>query len=99
MCRIGKKEEVYHCHTCSCDFPIEGRDQHQCTRNGLKTNCPICMENLFHSRKVSVRLNNCGHYIHRECLNNYVKISQANKCPLCSKSLVVPPPEYIEMIE
>ena len=42
-------------------------------------------KNVFLCRKISI-LQNCGHYIHCECLENYIKSNNYN-CPICRKSL------------
>lgn len=85
ICRMGKKEEYFHCHNCNGCFHKESKVEHDkiCRGGLLKSNCPICIENLSDTCKQVVILI-CSHAIHEECLNEF---ASKNKpvCPLCNK--------------
>lgn len=83
MCRIGKKEENYHCDKCQICYNILHKDTHKCIDNVADKNCPICLEYLKTSTKRQIPLN-CGHWIHEECYNNYLKSTKSNLCPICN---------------
>ncbi len=64
----------------------------------LDTDCPICLENLFHSLKTSLALN-CGHYVHYHCIVEYLNKARINKCPLCFKNIVEETEDYLKEMD
>ena len=81
ICRVGKKEEYEHCDICGiCVF----KKDHKCKIKDIKSDCPICLEPIFDSIK-SASFLDCGHVMHQECLNEYLKTNY--KCPLCNVSI------------
>eukprot|EP00501_MAST-03F_sp_TOSAG23-6_P001924 GSMAST32.ASY1.ANO1.2004.1 assembled CDS len=83
ICRVGGRENYEHCVKCGTCFTTDG--EHNCIENAMLSNCPICMDELFYSRK-EVASMRCGHGIHKDCLEKLLETTY--KCPLCSKSLV-----------
>ena len=81
ICRKGDK--LYHCDICDMCWPNE---THPCNNksNSRLDKCPICLDILFTSTK-SATILKCGHQMHADCLNNYVKTNY--NCPICKKSL------------
>lgn len=51
MCRIGSKENLYHCDKCDVCLPICNKDSHKCIGSVKDFNCPICLENIKISTK------------------------------------------------
>lgn len=96
ICRLGQKGDYFHCDKCKACFN-KNMANHKCSEDTLNQNCPICLENLFYSRKPSTVLECCNNWIHCHCFNKYVKTS--SNCPLCSKSLVKMPKETIEKFD
>jgi RING finger/CHY zinc finger protein 1 len=66
ICRRGKKEDYAHCHTCKCCLHRDANQRHACLENVLGSNCPICLEGLFHSTDNACFLR-CGHPVHGRC--------------------------------
>lgn len=62
---------------------ISTASEHKCIERSIDCNCPICGDYMFDSIK-SVVFMQCGHSIHRVCLEEHRKTSY--KCPICSKS-------------
>jgi len=99
ICRVGSPDDYFHCDTCNGDFPLIGKDSHQCTNSGLSNNCPICFHNMFDSRKPSQRLELCGHFIHSKCLKGYLTSTGVNRCPICSKNIFEENEEFNKVID
>lgn len=84
ICRVGGRQNFFHCDTCNCCYAVMMRDSHRCIENSMHSNCPVCFEYLFDSiRPISVMP--CGHTIHQECLRLLVDHSTYH-CPVCFKS-------------
>lgn len=99
ICRIGQREETFHCQICNCCLSLLMKDNHKCRADNMQMNCPICMENLFNSRKTASILK-CGHSIHSNCLKTYITTSTSGyKCPLCSASIIKMSAADIEAID
>ena len=48
--------------------------------------CTICRETIK-SKEHKIRLDTCGHYFHKKCLNKYLKNSLTNfSCPNCKNN-------------
>lgn len=87
ICRVGQGLgiDVFHCDTCAICLNLTMQDNHRCIEQAARSNCPICLEDLFLSQKPTVFMP-CGHPIHRECFNEYSK--RYYRCPICSKSIL-----------
>ena len=96
MCRKGKKENYFHCNKCNICLSIHLKDTHVCINNSLQNDCSICGDDLFTST-TSVSILKCGHSIHTECLNEYIK-NNNYQCMLCKKS-VMDMTEYWKQID
>lgn len=89
LCRIldGK---AFHCDICNCCYNKHSIHTHKCRKNKMETNCPICLESFFHSRKLHMDLE-CGHLIHVDCFFNYANTGEfllgIVKCPMCNKTI------------
>lgn len=86
ICRVGIKEQVKHCDKCNLCIKKRYFNQHICSHDNKNTDCPICLEPAWEGQKLTTTLK-CGHIIHHDCLNQYVKNSINYKCPLCNKSM------------
>lgn len=84
LCRQGGVNNFEHCDNCgicfekgehNCKIKIDGQDR-----------CPVCCIQLFDS-VIRCRKMRCGHWIHVECFEKYIEYN--NKCPICSKSIIV----------
>ena len=64
ICRKGKKENYFHCHTCGMDFLKEFKDEHVCNTFSRNANCPICHEETANCREKVIILPNCHHTLH-----------------------------------
>jgi hypothetical protein len=49
-----------------------------------KNDCTVCCEEFIHKKKV-VKLPNCGHYFHKACIEEWVKVKPI--CPNCKGDL------------
>ena len=85
LCRVGGRDNFYHCNKCDHCIRIEAKDSHNCV--SLKQDCPVCMQDMQDSR-MTVYILDCGHPMHTECLENYI-INQL-ACPICKKSIINP---------
>jgi RING finger/CHY zinc finger protein 1 len=64
ICRVKLGENDYmHCDTCGTCVSVN----HRCKVDQFHTDCPICLENLFHSTKPA-HVPACGHPIHSYCM-------------------------------
>ena len=93
MCRSGGAANFTHCAGCKTCIPRAQLAQHKCIEGAMASDCPICQESLFTSRKGS-QLLRCGHYVHSECLGQFLGTPSASdlagqikRCPLCQASM------------
>lgn len=49
-----------------------------------KEACPVCCDDLVFKKK-AVRLPGCGHFFHRKCIEEWVKVKPV--CPICKAEL------------
>ena len=100
ICRIGPKENYFHCDKCCACYPISLRNNHVCIDGSMQNNCPICLEDMFTSRRPVVILK-CGHNIHSHCqrVMNQMDLLQSIRCPTCSKTTVEDPKDIWTQIE
>lgn len=85
ICRIGGKENFFHCPKCRCCYSVLLRNSHPCVEGAMHHDCPVCFEYLFESIN-DVTVMPCGHTIHKNCLKEMQEHYQY-ACPLCSKSV------------
>jgi len=86
ICRIGGRENFFHCQTCDMCLANTMRDNHKCIEKMSRSNCPVCLEDLHTSRK-SCRVPKCGHMLHFKCMQQLLKTGNY-ACPTCSVSMV-----------
>jgi len=86
ICRVGRGlgKDFFHCKRCMACISMSATN-HKCIERSKDCDCPICGEYLFNSPKPVVCME-CGHSIHRHCLEEHKKTSY--KCPLCNKTCV-----------
>ena len=82
ICRIGTLEEYEHCDVCGICVV---KKEHKCIKDKSRSDCPVCLENLFYSRRNILQLK-CGHTIHGDCFEEYCK--KDYRCPLCKKAVI-----------
>ncbi|XP_059099255.1 RING finger and CHY zinc finger domain-containing protein 1-like [Tigriopus californicus] len=86
ICRIGGRENFFHCPTCNMCLPKHLEGNHRCIENLSRANCPICQEDIHTSREPS-QIPPCNHLIHKSCFDQLVR-SGHFFCPVCAHSLV-----------
>ena len=94
ICRIGKGLGIdgshWHCERCVMCLPNSlDRTAHlnKCIAQATYDDCAICCDNLFRSLDPCICGENCGHYLHKTCLTQYLK-SGHYLCPLCKKPFI-----------
>ena len=93
LCRTGGAENFRHCEGCKTCVP-RSQGQHKCLEGAMDSDCPVCQENMFASRKPSQPLN-CGHYMHSECMLEFISTASGSeltgrikRCPFCQASAI-----------
>ena len=85
ICRVRGDAVFIHCDTCrTCVNAVN----HRCKAEQFHTDCPVCLENLFHSVKPA-HVPACGHPIHAHCMMNCMQQNRIG-CPLCRKTMLSP---------
>ena len=66
ICRIGKGLGIdfFHCPTCGVCMSLKAKD-HKCVERSLESDCPICGEFMFTSRKSVIFLVSACHLFER----------------------------------
>ena len=60
------------------------------TENNIGETCSICLDVLDeNSLEKSVKLINCNHIFHKECIEKWYKNSENVNCPVCRDSIEV----------
>jgi RING finger/CHY zinc finger protein 1 len=85
ICRVKGAADFVHCDTCRT---CVSSDNHRCKAEQFHADCPICLENLFHSTKPA-HVPACGHPIHAHCMMNCLQQNRIG-CPLCRKTMLSP---------
>lgn len=83
ICRQGGIDNFEHCDKCGI---CSNKNDHKCKiKLDSQDQCPVCCIQLFDST-IPCQKMLCGHWIHVQCFNNYIKYNI--KCPICSKSII-----------
>lgn len=100
ICRIGPQKNYFHCDRCCACYATSLKDNHQCISGAMQNNCPICLEDMFSSRRAVVVLK-CGHNIHSHCqqVMRRLDLLPSIRCPTCSKTTVDDPQSVWREIE
>jgi RING finger and CHY zinc finger domain-containing protein 1 len=80
ICRVYDHDYI-HCDECGMCVATE----HECGAMTLKTDCSICMEDMFGSTLKASTLK-CGHSFHGTCIEEHLKGDY--RCPVCQRSLI-----------
>ena len=83
ICRVGKREDWFHCLKCEACYSVSTRDTHICVERALKSDCPICMEYLFTSSQQLHVGAHCGHAMHPEWCASCGVPDSCSLCSLC----------------
>ncbi|XP_055444776.1 RING finger and CHY zinc finger domain-containing protein 1 isoform X1 [Bubalus kerabau] len=83
ICRIGPKEDFFHCLKCNLCLAVNLQGKHKCIENVSRQNCPICLEDI-HTSRIAAQVLPCGHLLHRTCYEDMLK--EGYRCPLCMRS-------------
>ncbi|KAM4671721.1 RING finger and CHY zinc finger domain-containing protein 1 isoform 1-T2 [Amazona ochrocephala] len=83
ICRIGPKEDFFHCSKCNLCLSLSLRGKHKCIENVSRQDCPICLEDI-HTSRVGAHVLPCGHLLHRTCYEDMLR--EGYRCPLCMHS-------------
>lgn len=81
LCRVGGRNNFKHCLKCGICIDKSNYANHKCLT--YKSNCPICLDDLFSSRRICHEMP-CGHIIHWDCFSDYSKHDL--RCPICKKT-------------
>lgn len=87
FCRVGGRENFRHCRDCGMCIDILLFNDHNCKAGKYNSNCPVCQEDLFSSRKASHEMP-CGHAIHWDCFKELTSFD--TRCPVCKKTAETP---------
>ena len=100
ICRIGPSNKYFHCEKCCACLPVSLRGNHTCVNGAMQNNCPICLEDMFSSRRPVVILK-CGHNIHSHCqrVMSQMDLLQSIRCPSCNKTVAEDPSEIWKELE
>lgn len=100
ICRIGPSEKYFHCDRCCACYPVSIRETHKCIEGSMQNSCPICLEDMFTSRRPVVVLK-CGHNIHAHCqtVMRRMDLIPSIRCPTCNKTTVEDPSEIWAEVE
>lgn len=71
ICRVGGRENFFHCATCCGCYPLSLRDKHKCLEGSMHRECAICLEVTFASLE-RVHVLPCGHVLHGACWKEYI---------------------------
>ncbi|XP_015776266.1 PREDICTED: RING finger and CHY zinc finger domain-containing protein 1-like [Acropora digitifera] len=69
ICRIGGKDNFFHCNRCDMCLGIQLKDSHKCVERSSRSDCPICYEDI-HTSRIPAHVPPCGHLLHRYSLSN-----------------------------
>ncbi|XP_064341504.1 RING finger and CHY zinc finger domain-containing protein 1 isoform X3 [Camelus dromedarius] len=72
ICRIGPKEDFFHCSKCNLCLAMNLRGKHKCIENVSRQDCPICLEDI-HTSRIVAHVLPCGHLLHRTCYEEMLK--------------------------
>ncbi|XP_006825159.1 RING finger and CHY zinc finger domain-containing protein 1-like [Saccoglossus kowalevskii] len=86
ICRVGGKENFFHCTKCDMCLNKSLKEKHKCVEKVSRANCPVCLEDLHTSRTAS-HVPRCGHLIHETCFKELIK-SGGYSCPMCNQSML-----------
>merc|ERR1711971_823599 len=50
LCRVGGRENYFHCGTCDMCLPNHLHQAHKCVEKVSRSNCPVCLEDIHTSR-------------------------------------------------
>ncbi|XP_048450212.1 RING finger and CHY zinc finger domain-containing protein 1 isoform X1 [Rhincodon typus] len=86
ICRIGPKDDFFHCVKCNLCLATHLRGNHKCVENVSRQNCSVCMEDI-HTSRIGAHVLTCGHLLHKTCYEMLFN-KGAYRCPLCMQSAV-----------
>uniref|UniRef100_A0A8C6UAC6 Ring finger and CHY zinc finger domain containing 1 n=1 Tax=Neogobius melanostomus TaxID=47308 RepID=A0A8C6UAC6_9GOBI len=84
ICRIGPRDEYFHCNKCNLCLAQTLEGKHKCVENVSRQNCPVCMEDI-HTSRIGAHVLPCGHLLHKTCFDDMLR-NCAYRCPLCMHS-------------
>ncbi|GLD99906.1 hypothetical protein PINS_up008634 [Pythium insidiosum] len=88
ICRVGGRENYFHCKTCCGCYPHSLNNKHRCLEGSMHRECAICLEVTFASIE-GVNVLPCGHVLHASCFKKYVRFGNV-VCPLCQSDIFTP---------
>lgn len=86
ICRIGGKDNFFHCNRCDMCLGIQLKDSHKCIERSSRSDCPICYEDI-HTSRIPAHVPPCGHLLHSTCFSKYLETG-GYACPICNRSMV-----------
>ncbi|XP_037894532.1 RING finger and CHY zinc finger domain-containing protein 1 isoform X1 [Glossina fuscipes] len=87
ICRIGGRENFFHCKVCNMCLPMQMKTQgHRCIENISRSHCPVCLGDI-HTSRIPCHIPYCGHLLHGTCFDQLLEFGHYT-CPVCQMSLI-----------
>jgi len=86
ICRVGGRENYFHCHRCDMCLPNHLQDNHKCVEKVSRSNCPVCQEDI-HTSRIPSQIPPCNHLIHKTCFDDMLTNGHY-ACPVCGVSMM-----------
>jgi len=86
ICRVGGRENYFHCHRCDMCLPNHLQGAHKCVEKVSRSNCPVCQEDI-HTSRIPSQIPPCNHLIHKTCFDEMLSNGHY-ACPLCGVSMM-----------
>jgi len=86
ICRVGGRDNYFHCHRCDMCLPNHLKDNHKCVEKVSRSNCPVCQEDI-HTSRIPSQIPPCNHLIHKTCFDEMLTNGHY-ACPVCGVSMM-----------
>jgi len=86
ICRVGGRNNYFHCHRCDMCLPNHLQGAHKCVEKVSRSNCPVCQEDI-HTSRIPSQIPPCNHLIHKNCFDDMLSNGHY-ACPVCGVSMI-----------
>lgn len=86
ICRVGGRDNYFHCHRCDMCLPNHLQGAHKCVEKVSRSNCPVCQEDI-HTSRIPSQIPPCNHLIHKNCFDDMLSNGHY-ACPVCGISMI-----------
>jgi len=86
ICRVGGRDNYFHCHRCDMCLPNHLQGAHKCVEKVSRSNCPVCQEDI-HTSRIPSQIPPCNHLIHKTCFDEMLTNGHY-ACPVCGVSMM-----------